>query len=145
MRTRFILSVLIALPAMLAAGKLNAKQTTNQVVLTIHKTEPTNGKAMYASYCAVCHGVEARGNGPVASELTTPPPDLTMQSRNNHGRYPEAHIAAVLRFGARPPAHGSAVMPVWGSILGKMDQANPEETLLRISNLSRYLQSIQAK
>ncbi len=25
-----------------------------------------NGKQMYASYCASCHGVDGRGNGPVA-------------------------------------------------------------------------------
>jgi hypothetical protein len=38
-------------------------------------------------------------------------------------------------------------MPVWGPVLGNMDansiQAN--EGLLRISNLSKYLETIQAK
>jgi len=36
-------------------------------------------------------------------------------------------------------------MPVWGPILGKMDKANSQQKQLRISNLSRYLESIQAK
>jgi hypothetical protein len=34
---------------------------------------------------------------------------------------------------------------VWGPVLGKMDQANTQERQLRISNLSRYLETIQAK
>lgn len=145
MRMRLSLTILIALTALFAAGKLAAKQTTNKVVLTIHKTAPTNGRAMYASYCAACHGVDGRGDGPVASELKTPPADLTVQSLKNHGRFPNAHVAAVLEFGTPVRAHGTAEMPVWGPILGKMDQANPEETLLRINNLSRYLESLQAK
>jgi len=34
---------------------------------------------------------------------------------------------------------------VWGPILGKMDQADRLGQLLRISNLSSYLQTIQTK
>jgi len=34
---------------------------------------------------------------------------------------------------------------VWGPILGKMNVSNPQDRLLRISNLSRYLETIQAK
>ena len=44
-------------------------------------------------------------------------------------------MGRLLRFGA--------VMPVWGPILGKMNQTNRQEKDLRISNLSRYLESIQ--
>jgi hypothetical protein len=51
----------------------------------------------------------------------------------------------VLQNGIDIPSHGAAEMPVWGPILGKMDQANMQDRLLRISNLSRYLESIQAK
>lgn len=145
MRMRLSLTVLMAAVAVFSAGKISADQATSQVVLTISKTSPTNGKVMYANYCAECHGMDGRGNGPVASELRTPPSDLTLQSRNNHGRYPQTHIAAVLEFGTRPQVHRTALMPVWGPILGKMDQANPAETMLRINNLSRYVESLQVK
>jgi mono/diheme cytochrome c family protein len=145
MRMRLSLTVLMAATAFFTAGNLSADQATSKVVLTINKTAPTNGKVMYANYCAMCHGLDGRGNGPVAIKLIRPPSDLTLQSRNNHGRYPQVHIAGVLEYGARTPAHEPALMPVWGPILGKMDQANPEETLLRINNLSRYLQTLQVK
>jgi mono/diheme cytochrome c family protein len=100
---------------------------------------------MYASYCASCHGADGRGNGPVAVELTARPADLTIQSRNNHGKFPDSHIACVLQFGPQTPSHRSAQMPTWGPILAKMNVSNPQYTLLRISNLNRYLETIQAK
>lgn len=145
MRMRLSLTVLMAAAAVFSAGNLSADQGTSKVILTINKTAPTNGKVMYTNYCAMCHGMDGRGNGPVAPELRTPPSDLTQQSRNNHGRYPQTHIAAVLEFGARPQAHRPVLMPVWGPILGKMDQVNPAETQLRINNLSRYVESLQVK
>jgi hypothetical protein len=36
-------------------------------------------------------------------------------------------------------------MPVWGPILGKMSQTNPQDRMLRISNLSRFLETLQVK
>ena len=51
----------------------------------------------------------------------------------------------VLQNGVEIPSHGSTEMPIWGPILGKMDVGNPQERMLRISNLSRYLETIQAK
>jgi len=145
MQMRLFLCVLTALTALMAAGNLNADQTTNKVVLTVYKTAPTNGRAMYVSYCASCHGLDGRGGGPVAPELKTPPTDLTVQSLKNHGKFPNAHIAAVLEFGTPTRAHGTAEMPVWGPILGKIDRDHPEQKQLRIYNLSRYLQTLQAK
>jgi hypothetical protein len=52
---------------------------------------------------------------------------------------------AVLQFGSDVPAHGTAQMPVWGPILGSISNVHTQEKALRMSNLSRYLQSIQAK
>jgi hypothetical protein len=65
--------------------------------------------------------------------------------RNNHGKFPDAHVVSVMQFGSDVQAHGSADMPVWGPILGHMSANNVQDKQLRISNLSRYLESIQAK
>jgi mono/diheme cytochrome c family protein len=35
------------------------------------------GPALYKAYCAVCHGPEAKGDGPMAATLKVHPPDLT--------------------------------------------------------------------
>ena len=137
--------LLTALAASLAVSLSYADQTNAKVVIPITKTTPVNGKAMYVNYCAPCHGADAKGAGPVASELKASPTNLTVLSRNNHGKFPDAHIVTVLTYGAEIKSHGSADMPVWGPILGKMNQTNPQDRLLRVSNLSRYLETMQVK
>lgn len=137
--------ILMSLAAAVAVGMGYAQQSETKVVIPVKRTSPTSGKQMYTNYCAPCHGMDGKGNGPTAPALKVPPTDLTVLSRNNNGKFPDVHVAAVLRFGPDIPAHGSALMPVWGPILGKMDRINPQDRQLRISNLIRYLESIQEK
>jgi len=70
---------------------------------------------------------------------------LTELQKNNHGKFPDTHVIAILQFGTDVPAHRSSAMPVWGPILGNMNHLNVQDKQLRISNLSRYLESIQAR
>ncbi len=135
----------IAVTAVLASGAAYADQTKPTVTISVNRINPTSGRQMYGNYCAPCHGQDGKGSGPVASALRTAPPDLTALSRSNHGKFPNLHVLAVLQDGAAVPAHSSAEMPVWGPILGKMKQANPQDRMLRISNLSRFLDSIQLR
>lgn len=131
------------LAAVIAISTSFANQTRAKVTIPVEKTSAVDGRQMFTSYCAPCHGTDGRGHGPAAAALTAQPRDLTAFSKNNHGKYPDTHVVEVLRFGADTQAHGSAQMPVWGPILGKMNQTNVQEKELRISNLSRYLESIQ--
>ena len=39
----------------------------------------------YNSYCAICHGPQAKGNGPAATALKKVPPDLTTIAKRNGG------------------------------------------------------------
>jgi mono/diheme cytochrome c family protein len=137
-----------ALAVALLAGIGYANQSTSRkVVIPVSRTSATNGKQMYVSYCAPCHGVDGRGQGPVAAALKKQPADLALLSKNNGGKFPSTHVMTVLQFGAANPSHGTADMPVWGPVLSGMDKTNaePNVQVLRISNLSRYLQSLQAK
>lgn len=131
--------------ALFPAGMSCANQTTPKVTIPITKTTPTSGKQMYTNYCTPCHGQDGKGQGPVASSLKSQPSDLTILARTNNGKFPGSHVTAVLEFGSKIPAHGSAAMPVWGPILGKMDVTVPQDKQLRISNLSFYLRTIQVK
>ena len=137
--------LLTALAVALVAGVGYADQSKGKVVIAVRNTVPTNGKQMFVSYCAPCHGVDGRGHGPVASALKQQPPDLTILARNNGGKFPGSHIASVLDYGTEMPVHGTAQMPVWGPVLGKMDRSFPQERLLRISNLSQFLRTIQTR
>ncbi len=134
-----------AIAAALAVSTGYADQSKEKVTIPVNKTTATSGKQMYANYCAPCHGIDGKGRGPVAAALKTPPTDLTVLSKNNHGKFPDTHIVTVLQNGAEIASHGSAEMPVWGPILGKMNQTNPQDKLLRISNLSRFLETLQVK
>ena len=121
-----------------------AAQNTSQIVLPVHKTAATSVVQMYTSYCAPCHGIDGRGHGPLAPALRQQPANLTLLSRSHQGHYPDARIVSVVQFGAGQSTHGAAAMPAWGPILAKMNQANHQDRLLRLSNLSRYLDSLQA-
>jgi mono/diheme cytochrome c family protein len=137
-----------ALALALLAGIGYANQSTSRkVVIPVTRTSATNGKQMYVNYCAPCHGVDGRGQGPVAAALKKQPADLALLSKNNGGKFPSTHVMTVLQFGADNPSHGTADMPVWGPVLSGMDATGAEANVkaLRISNLSRYLQSLQSK
>jgi hypothetical protein len=137
--------LLTILAAAITVGMGYADQSRAKVTIPVNRTAPTNGKQMFTSYCAPCHGVDGKGHGPVATALKTLPTDLTGMCRKNHGKFPDTHIVTVLQFGADAPSHSLAEMPVWGPILGKMNQTNSQDRLLRISNLSRFLETIQVK
>lgn len=139
--------ILVTLAAVFAAGMSYADQNNGKVVVPVSKTPANSGKQMYASYCASCHGVDGKGNGPVASSLKQTPADLSVLSRNNGGKYPTDHVIAVLQFGAAASAHGTADMPVWGPVLSKLDESSTQSSskALRISNLAKYIETLQAK
>jgi len=80
-------------------------------------TSPSSGKKMYEAYCASCHGIDGKGDGPAAPGLKIPPANLTMLVVKNGGTFPTAHVAAEIEGDARALAHGSKDMPVWGPVL----------------------------
>lgn len=135
--------IVLAAGFMLAVGY--AAPNNKNVVIPVNRTNPTDGKVMYQSYCAPCHGVDGRGHGPAASAMKTQPVDLTQLARLHHGKYPENHVVSVLQFGSTLPAHGSPAMPVWGPLFNRIQPVQSYETALRISNLTRYLETMQAR
>ena len=103
------------------------------------------GKKTYSQYCASCHGVNARGDGPAAQVLKTTPADLTTLAQRHGGKFPYEYVFDVLRFGTRFTSHGSSEMPIWGPIFGSMDNYNEAAVRKRIKDLSDYLASLQQK
>ena len=107
---------------------------------------PSNsGKEMFKTYCAVCHGTDAKGNGPAASAMKSQPADLTALAAKNGGKYPAAHVAAVIRGQATLPSHGSQDMPVWGQLFSSISQGHESQVQQRTANLVTYIEGVQAK
>jgi mono/diheme cytochrome c family protein len=132
---------------LLATAAFGIAQTNTQIKeVPLEHTSPASGKQMYATYCAVCHGADGRGNGPAAAALKVQPTNLATLAQENGGKFPGNHIYTVLQFGMDTPAHGSKDMPVWGPALRSLDRGSPSPDLeehQRIANLTTYLKTLQ--
>ena len=108
-------------------------------------TSPASGREMFMNYCAACHGKDAKGDGPAAGALKVAPADLTALAKLNNGKYPAMRVTTVLQGQANLAAHGNKEMPVWGPLFFRMSQGHESEVTMRISNLNRYIESLQVK
>jgi hypothetical protein len=102
---------------------------------------------MYEQLCASCHGVDARGNGPVAPLIKIHVPDLTRIAYRDGGEFPTEDVRRIIDGRSDRPAHGPRDMPVWGWQF--YDSQNTDDSAERarvdamISRLVDYLRSIQ--
>jgi len=126
------------------AGISQGDQKKKVKMVDVTYTEPTSGAQMYKNYCAACHGIDGKGDGPAADFLKVWPPDLTMLTQRNNGRYPADHVIATLRHGTSSHAHGTSDMPLWGSVFQTLDE-NRTLGQMRIHNLTVYIESLQRK
>jgi hypothetical protein len=107
----------------------------------------------FLELCADCHGEDARGNGPLAVNLTKVPPDLTQISKRAGGKFDEKAVFEWILGLNMPSEHGTREMPIWGDWL--MDEALGESTSLqaataaeqavksRVMALVKYLKKLQ--
>lgn len=128
----------------LAVGAQNQPQKTIKHV-PVTTTSPTSGAEMYKAYCAVCHGTDGKGNGPAAEALKAVPTDLTMLSKHNGDKFPDMKVAATIRGESNLAAHGTQEMPVWGNLFWGMSHGHESEVQQRVANLTKYIESLQAK
>ncbi len=54
------------------------------------------GKDLFVEHCARCHGIDATGNGPDATDLKTVPADLTKISERRGGVWPMLEVMSIL-------------------------------------------------
>ena len=126
-----------ALALVLATTAIRAQRTPDTAVVE-------SGRNLFATYCASCHGITGRGNGPVAEELRQSPADLTQFARRNGGIFNGARIHSIID-GRAVKAHGTMGMPVWGDAF-KWREGLPEDAIkARIEALVRYLETIQER
>jgi mono/diheme cytochrome c family protein len=108
-------------------------------------SDPDSGLQLYKRYCAVCHGNDLKGNGPVSPEFKNGPSDLTTLAQRHGGKFPDAYVEDVLRNGVQKPAHGNTEMPIWGPLFATVRGTDPSLVNVRIVNLTNYIKSMQAK
>ncbi|HLK35017.1 MAG TPA: cytochrome c [Terriglobales bacterium] len=118
-------------------------QTVKKTAVT--PTSPASGQEMFMTYCASCHGMGAKGDGPAAPAMKKTPANLTELTARNQGKFPELKIYGTIKGDSNMPAHGSRDMPIWGSVFQSLSHGDQAQVQLRISNLTKYIASIQVK
>ena len=137
--------VVIALVALVVAFAILGADTPTAIKkVQPSRTSPSSGKDMFTTYCAVCHGPDARGGGPAVAALKMPPPDLTTMTKRNGGKFPELRVFNTINGDLNMPAHGSKDMPVWGDVFRSMEKDTAAQQM-RVSNLTKYIESLQSK
>jgi mono/diheme cytochrome c family protein len=123
---------IVVLLAVVAAGIASAAEPS--------KEHPS--KQVFDRYCASCHGIDGKGDGPAASALDPRPADLTMLAKSHGGEYPALEIAERTYGPKMPAAHGSPSMPVWGAF---REHPGSRGTTIDIASLTNYIRSLQQK
>jgi mono/diheme cytochrome c family protein len=133
------------LPLVLCASlglPLGNEQTAAQEMEVI-----AGGEIDYQNYCAVCHGIDAKGQGIMSKFLTVRPADLTQLTKQNGGVFPFWQTYRVIEGREQVRGHGSREMPVWGdrfrSQAGGGDTGSRAQAAGRLIGLVFYLQHIQ--
>lgn len=109
----------------------------------------TVGKTLYLDYCTACHGSSGRGDGPVATDLDRPVPDLTLIARRNGGTFPTADVMSVID-GYTRVREGNVTMPEFGAelqagalVMYDTGDGRPVPTPSKLVALAEYLETIQ--
>ena len=132
-------AVLLAALLLAAGARGNPAQDQNQLPANY---VPSGGQ-IFKQYCAACHGVDAKGHGPVRRALKISAPDLTTLAKRHGGKFPDEYVKGILGFAPGVPSHGSAAMPMWGPLFEYY--YNQSSAQQRIQNLCDYLASLQEK
>jgi mono/diheme cytochrome c family protein len=116
--------------------------TTQAVNASQAKGKNNRGRQLYVTYCASCHGEDAKGNGPAAPALKTAPANLTAIAKVD-GKFPALKVQRIISGDDFITGHGSREMPIWGDIFRKQRVATISTS--NVYALTKYVESIQAK
>ena len=138
MRILLIASFFVGSAALLAQNPPKIKEAP------VTPTSAASGKEMFNSYCASCHGLDARGDGPAAPAMNRKPADLTALAKKNGGKFPATKVISTL-MEYNTLGHGSKDMPVWGPLLSSVSHDDPAILELRRKNIAGYIETLQVK
>jgi mono/diheme cytochrome c family protein len=142
---------LVAGVALFFSSNIGAQQ--DQGVTITPSGKVLNGGDEYRRYCAQCHGVKGKGDGPMAAALKVPPTDLTELSKKNGGQFPFQLVYNAISGQDVVTAHGTRDMPAFYLQFGRPRNQMGLGTLHRsdyqidqeIKRITNYIKSIQAQ
>lgn len=105
------------------------------------------GELEYKNHCAVCHGVDARGQGIMRKYLTVPPANLRRLKLTSDGKFPFWEVYRKIDGQTEIRGHGTRDMPIWGARFraqaGGDGKTAQTQAAGRILGLVFHLQHIQ--
>lgn len=139
-RARWLFGLLILVMGAVLVQVTVAAQSPGGNVKYVSAKAITNpdGAVVYQDYCAVCHGVLGRGDGPAAKFLDTPVPDLSRIAIRD-GRFNRFHVIGHVRHDA---IRGDSPMPCWQRTLRSATGYDARVEVVMV-NLTDYLERLQ--
>jgi mono/diheme cytochrome c family protein len=110
------------------AQLVHLESANPDVLFMALSSRDTVSTAVYQAQCRVCHGEEAKGDGPAASALTPRPPDLTRSERVR--RMSDEELLQFLSV-------GKGSMPGFGKILTEQELKALVAWLQALNNVDR--------
>lgn len=134
-------------PAALACAVLATAFVSGHARAAADDVRIEQGKELYRQYCSACHGLDANGQGPLATVLTPPPPNLTLLGDKYGFPLPKARLAEFIDGRREVRAHGSSDMPVWGRRMvdGPPSSGSEAQTTGTLRLILDYLESVQMR
>jgi len=139
-------SLVAALPFALAVPALPAAAQDSRDTRKPDYEIEYSGIGLFRTYCSVCHGPEAKGDGPMADQLRYRPPDLTLLAQRNNGEYPAEDVFQMID-GRKPlKGHGGTDMPIWGDAFKNTREGFDEASVkAKVQAIVDYLAGVQSR
>ena len=108
-----------------------------------------DGRGLYLENCAVCHGADGKGDGPMARAMAKAPANLTLISVRNGDRFPRARVLSTIDGYTKTDLSGPN-MPEFGALLeGDLVPLDTGDGVMtptprKLVALLEYIESIQA-
>lgn len=135
------IAVLIAVASAGAAFSRTANAADTQTRAVV--ADDVSGGEHFQRYCALCHGADGRGAGPVTEKMTRPAPDLTQIAKRNGGTFPFSRVAATILEGGGVAEHAASRMPAWGKIFAA--ESDPIFAKATIFEVTKFVETLQEK
>lgn len=139
LRMTLAFSIALLLLAFFCSTSVHAGQGRKPLAI-----QTVNGADIFQNYCASCHGLDGKGNGPVAPALKYKVPDLTQISKRAGGTFSRERVRAIIEGTETISGHGSREMPIWGPVFHQIGE-DQDLGAVRTDNVTKYIESLQQK
>ncbi|MGI9344623.1 MAG: c-type cytochrome [Gammaproteobacteria bacterium] len=105
-----------------------------------------SGEETFDRFCASCHGIKGRGDGPVAPGLAIAVPDLSLLQERRGADYRDTTLRKIIDGREVIIYHGTRYMPVWGYefwVEEGADEAAEASVETIIENLIDHIETLQ--